>query len=405
MYFSILKTTAQKKHRVLQAVTSPVNRGGLAFRSPDPFPGKETLQRKIAIGRHLEDGDKKAAETYETALDNSVDTAYKHMLQAPDLKNHNDVDGYIGHWNKVWDNVRTTQKIPKNFAAAFGYAVESMSTKVIPTAIPDGYEIFLQGERGGTRPDVVLVKNKKDIAWYDITASKSETHIDKKKGDWGNMPHVSEITYPSVTENEIQIMLQNKDNTTAEGFDESEMLLMREAGNFYVNLQEKRIKEISSALLSPCSQILFNSKKKDRDMLNPKLNYHAPLLQYLNFYFKLGITDIPVSDKTKKIITDDDVTDSTEVAKLRSDAPGILLALGIDPAEHGFVGSAKKSGKDWLIRNDNAMPKFNDILKFIRSIKTGTDLQTKPKEKPESKLEKRELENGEEQDKIKKKKD
>jgi hypothetical protein len=133
-------------------------------------------------------------------------------------------DGYVSRWNEVIASFASKLVETGNpedaftqepfIYAAFGYAVESLTNWQIATGalndvLPAHTKPRLQATRGHTRPDLVIVNETLggDLAWFDITASNSETHINGKTGSgWSTHGWVAEVTYPSLTEETLTTM-------------------------------------------------------------------------------------------------------------------------------------------------------------------------------------------------------
>jgi hypothetical protein len=133
-------------------------------------------------------------------------------------------DGYVSRWNEVIASFASKLVETGNpedaftqepfIYAAFGYAVESLTNWQVATGalndvLPAHTKPRLQATRGHTRPDLVIVNETLggDLAWFDITASNSETHINGKTGSgWSTNGWVAEVTYPSLTEETLTTM-------------------------------------------------------------------------------------------------------------------------------------------------------------------------------------------------------
>ena len=158
--------------------------------------------------------------SFVSALDKLVNHWAAEILKNP--LGIPDVDGYTKRWIALVTSFTDTYKMSGSLHdalkkepfiyASYGYAVESltnfsMKRRELDTDLPRGMKIALQATRGHTRPDLVIKEQltDKDIAWFDITASGSEAHIDQKTGSgWSNRSYVAEVTYPSLTDKSLE---------------------------------------------------------------------------------------------------------------------------------------------------------------------------------------------------------
>lgn len=108
-------------------------------------------------------------------------------------------DGYmqalVDNFDAKTNKFKNASKVPRQA----GYWIESYATKVLNPR-PATMARLLQATRGKSRPDVVLQKNGSDLAWLDITSSKSGGHIfNKDHAGWLGTPYVTEVTYPGIS--------------------------------------------------------------------------------------------------------------------------------------------------------------------------------------------------------------
>ncbi|HYP41424.1 MAG TPA: hypothetical protein VEX13_13780 [Chloroflexia bacterium] len=131
-------------------------------------------------------------------LSTHVDTAKDVVDKNPLLTNVSGKDkGYLKAWVIVFNKFTEDKNLPKFFYARYGYAIETLATRLMP-ADYKGYKVFTQVGQGSTRPDFVVRKAKSnvDVAWLDVTSSASVGHIYKKQGGgWNSRPYVAEILY------------------------------------------------------------------------------------------------------------------------------------------------------------------------------------------------------------------
>lgn len=108
----------------------------------------------------------------------------------------NETDNHVKKWySSAEQYVENPERTPKIIHADFGYAVEALTCRYIPSDFK-GLQVRFQVASGHTRPDIVLNLGKQEIAWIDITSKKSAGHILAKDGSgWRNRPFVYEILY------------------------------------------------------------------------------------------------------------------------------------------------------------------------------------------------------------------
>lgn len=178
------------------------------------------VQRDEAWTRQADKG----MDAFVTGLDKLVNGNAKAIIANP--LGVPDADGYLrrwlglvasfaGAWRDSDGDVGAALAAEPFVYTAFGYAVESLTNlsakATLGGDLPAKHTIALQATRGHTRPDLV-VKNDlgKDVGWFDITASRSETHIDRKTGSgWGTRDYVAEVTYPSLGEDDLVKICRN----------------------------------------------------------------------------------------------------------------------------------------------------------------------------------------------------
>ncbi|WP_354637114.1 toxin glutamine deamidase domain-containing protein [Kitasatospora camelliae] len=164
----------------------------------------------VTDGSTLDPADRDVVRRLAQDIDAQVEQAARLALANPDSVP--DLDGYTKRWTdsyNKWTDPETSPeeraRIEKLLPRQFGYAVESMTTQMIRdnVTLPPGYTIDTQVTHGSTRPDLVITKTdgngKQELGWLDITADKSEGHIDDKQSSlWSSRPYVAETLYPSL---------------------------------------------------------------------------------------------------------------------------------------------------------------------------------------------------------------
>ncbi|BFV61098.1 hypothetical protein KCMC57_up62020 [Kitasatospora sp. CMC57] len=165
----------------------------------------------VTDGAALAPADRDVVRQLAKDIDAQVEHAAELALANPESVP--DLDGYTRRWNETyreWVAPRTTPErraeLQKWLPSQFGYVVESMTTQMIRdnVTLPAGYSIDTQVTHGSTRPDLVITKadgggGKTELGWLDITADRSEGHIDDKQSSlWSSRPYVAETLYPSL---------------------------------------------------------------------------------------------------------------------------------------------------------------------------------------------------------------
>lgn len=347
-----------------QAPPTPVQQkqGKVAYSSVNPFNSNQTVQREVWISEHKTENDKEQLKSYEARMDKSVQTAFAHLLAAPGLGTLASLDGHTQKWVDDWDEFVNGNR-PGSFNTSFGYAVESLATLVYTPTPPDQMSNQFQAYRKGTRPDVVLIDKSGDVAWLDITAYESRDHIWEKNG-WKDQEHVAEILYPSLAPEHLNVMSDHKDFDTPESFDPEDFKEQIKKAKKLHTKRQKKWKELGQRVREQYDSV--RNKSRDVRNNNPKLICQNPTLEILIDIFQLEI-EKPIKDKN--IVIDQNISDSKELAELRSKAPGILSALQLGPAYYGFRGKGAKGGEAWLLQNDPYLAQPDDVEEETRSKK------------------------------------
>lgn len=162
------------------------------------------IQREVHKGKRVDLDEKKAGllDGIAEALDKMVGDAYKLVRDDPANPAYKMIDGYCRRWTTSYLQYVADKKVTKFLHARFGYIIESLASQEAKKSLklPKGWDLELQGARGGTRPDMIVHDDHgQEVAWFDITASNSKGHIRKKNSTgWSKKPYVAEITYPSL---------------------------------------------------------------------------------------------------------------------------------------------------------------------------------------------------------------
>lgn len=357
-----MEYTRQNKAQPVQAKATAAKPGVVAYAPPEPFAGKETVQREVVESVHVKNQHHDAAVDYEKRLDNAVDKSFMHVISAPKLGIS--VDGHTDKWAEDWDNHIKGKKVDL-FAASFGYAIESLATNIYLPPPPGGYTLALQAVRENTRPDVVLLYKGDDAAWLDITAKNSQGHIwDKGPPYWKQANHASEIAYPSLDNGYLTMMEKNKDNEKPKGFDANAFKKQLEMAQKLATVRNERWNKIGYTIYN-----IWGSKKFDygyrRGDINQMLNRQTPMMLILDEYFGLGLSKQIARYEEDVVDCDDDIPkhESDDAARLRVEVPHILKALGFNSVgAYGYLGGSKNRGRSWLLQFDKGVPQLNDLF-------------------------------------------
>jgi len=271
-----------------------------------------------------------AAKTFFSSINDAVQKAYQYAVMFPHLGGYADIDGHTKHWVDLWQAYIDDEK-PKLMAAAFGYVVESLvSNKASEFYVkaPSSCTIATQVVSGGTRPDFVLYRKNKSIAWADITAEGSVDHI-FSKDDWESKISIfAEILYPSLDPGTLMMMRQNKDNK----------------GSISKEEFEKRAKAAREE---------YQRKKKEWEKLGQ---------QFMKSYHSDNLKKIPqLSTKDLQNINTDALRMFIRIkimAKFNANSleeklvPSILAAMGVGSGQWGFntgYSVSQRAGEAWLV--------------------------------------------------------
>jgi hypothetical protein len=302
------------------------------------------LQRYMPYNKVSADPNKDNVIAYFKEFDKAIQKAYAIVSHRPMLEDFGVVDGHIEHWRETWQAYLNKQK-PSLPAAAFGYAVESITTLIKPDPSGD-LTIVPQQTRGGTRPDFVLAtKGGQDIAWLDITASDSAGHIFQKDG-WNRIAHYGEFTYPSTTLEQIATLSSSEDakNFSYEGID-PEAVKQRLA-------KARMIQNNRRAYWKMAGEKIFSASLPKADPVNKDRVRATYTVQKLNEYLGATLLDINNEDHLRI-------------------AASVLVALGRDPKTHGFAqfSISRSLGESFLQENDPNIGKVDTSLDEAEKIK------------------------------------
>ncbi len=363
------QSTQLKSMQAMMASNTPAKNFGKSH-SPQNISSTsdKTLQRAVSESHHNADDNRAAALEYENALDQAVQRAHHHVIAAPNLGDLADLDGHTAKWVEDWQ-AAVHGNAPGSLATSFGYAIETLATMVYLPAAPAGMSHQLQGVRNNTRPDVILMNEAGDVSWLDITASASAGHIWNKDG-WGDRPHVSEVTYPSLQPQHRQLMAQNNDVVNPAGFDAAAFADQLAQATALRDFRRERWAELGNNIreaywalpaVANISAMLAN--------LSPMLHRQNPLLGLLIDRFNLGINPPPGASQV--LTNDGGIVDTAEIAQLRRMAPNILRALGLGSAPFGFIGGGALAGEAWLLHNDPNLAQPADLPQAVEDDDEG----------------------------------
>lgn len=295
--------------------------------------GNAAVQRAIENATyHTDDPDRiSAAQQFFAMVDARAQEAFQYVLATPSLGALVALDGRTALWAKLWTGYLATGDT-QGLAAAFGYVIETLvSNPSSPyyAQASDGYAILPQVAKGGTRPDLVLVKDGEQIAWVDLTASDSGGHIFAKDSWDRHIPIYAEVTYPSLKPEHRKIMSDNRDNTGA---------ISEEELNARLVAARERYERLRAYWKAVGAELRFSKWKAQvremeglstYEMLEVQPQRKVPyILDLLKNRF--GITDLDADT-----------------------AANILVALQVDPMPWGLLGSSSVgAGEAWLMAND-----------------------------------------------------
>jgi hypothetical protein len=154
-------------------------------------------------------------KAFAESLNKKVLQAHTYLIDNPYIKIYSDLDGHTKHWLMLWLEAKEEKSMPQLFQAAAGYVIESIATFEMENESIDGIEMRTQVAKAGTRPDVVLLEEKKEIAWLDITASGSKDHIFTNKQGWEDKACV-EVRYDSITHSDFEKMKSSTGEETTD---------------------------------------------------------------------------------------------------------------------------------------------------------------------------------------------
>lgn len=293
------------------------------------------IQRVVRTEHKVNDADAAAVNTFCAALQIAVDKASNYVQHVPMLGKYADIDdGRISHWIETWKSYITTGQADLPHAA-FGYAVEALSTLVYLPDPPPNMLILLQNPRntrqGVTRPDIILARGNQDVAWIDITAEKSKDHIYNNKVGWIDQAHVAEVTYDSIDLAVIAHLARTTDPSKYnDNVDISELKIRLEYA--------KRVQQVRRDHWLYVGVRAFPPPKLLRGARDPILKDQAlrnATFEQASNYFRLN----PLPDEIKAAM------------------PSILYALGITATTRGFQQSVSRSrGEHYLQLYDPNLP-------------------------------------------------
>lgn len=337
------RANAQPQVQALQTRQNDLNQPSLGWQSASGaliagVPAKTgyggeagVAQRAIenATMPEADDGHAAAVKEFFATCDSKTDDAYRFAVSVPSLGPYAGLDGYTKLWLEKWQAYLDGQGV-NLLAASFGYVVESLVSKRASeffVGAPAGYTVATQVARGGTRPDLVLMKDGQHVAWLDLTAANSANHIFDKE-DWAKHIHnYCEVTYPSIDNATLQIMKANKSNQGALSQADFEKK-QAEVTKAY-ETDKARWKNAGQHFTKKALGAEFVKQIGARDLfnINPELGQNF-IRGKLEAYFKVRIDNAGV--------------------------PSILAAMGVDAGAWGYgIGFTQSvaAGEAWLGSN------------------------------------------------------
>ncbi|GIF14605.1 DUF4157 domain-containing protein [Actinoplanes teichomyceticus] len=293
--------------------------------------GTPALARAVEHATY-NDGDadrQKAAKDFFDAIDAKTQDAYTFVLSVPSLGAYANLDGRTALWTRLWDDYLETGST-QGMAAAFGYVIETLvsnPTSDFSVKAGGGYSIATQVTKGGTRPDLVLVKDGGHVAWADLTASQSQGHIFAKDRWDKHVAIFAEVTYPSLLPATLLTMKGNKDNTG--GLSQAELDARKAAATAkYQAMKANWInigKDLQKSKLN--SEVRATGLTKDLQELQPERLQEFITGKIRQMFSLPAGYDLPMSQ-----------------------VPNILAAMDVGPKTWGFwtESASVGAGEAWL---------------------------------------------------------
>lgn len=263
--------------------------------------------------------DTSAISSFVQQLNSAMHQAYLYVLHVPELGAHANLDGYTERWVELYQDYKKNKPVSL-MAAAFGYAIESLTTLVYLPNAPAGMVIELQGPRSGTRPDVILKRGTVDLAWLDLTAdsASSRGHIWDKVG-WQDVQHTAELGYPPLDLSQINPTPNYTDNVDLAAFKKRE---------HWIKKQQEIRRHLWGNLRST-----FQRTGRRLDPVIAEREYPKRIMRQLSEYF-----NVPLSPEN-----DDD----------RATAASLLTVMGVDPKTWKLMNSVSRArGESFLLQHD-----------------------------------------------------
>ncbi len=344
--------------------------------------GSGTVQRTVAIAhnnaKNNTEMDNKAVADFNQLLDDMVTKARAYILSGPLLGGESSLGGLDGY-TRCWTRHITkyagsrSDKNREMLSANFGYAVESVACAFLQGRTGNkwrGHEIRLQDSKLGTRPDIVLHKGGRDVAWLDITASGSKGHIDSKQNWYSNAScdYAVEVTYRSVGKTDFDAMADRLDQAPTTDKEEIEAMMK--------DLQErkdKRAREIAhwthgKKHLRQAMKKAWKRKAKLGDVDEVTKFYFncIPVTNALIEYYNAPINTIDANayfnERSNVGGINHNMKDSRAFLKANNEAfyiameslPGVLRLCGYSPKDVGMedFNANQGLGESWLREND-----------------------------------------------------
>jgi hypothetical protein len=284
-----------------------------------PAAATAVQRRVISETTKTSTTDTSAISSFVQQLNTAMQQAYLYVLHVPELGAHANLDGYTERWAELYRDYKQNKPAPL-IAAAFGYAIESLTTLVYLPNAPAGMVIELQGPRSGTRPDVILKRGTVDLAWLDLTAdsASSRGHIWEKVG-WQDVQHTAELGYPPLDLSQINPTPNYTDNVDLGAFKKREHWIKKQQGirrHLWGNLRNT-----------------FQRTGKRLDPIIAEREYPKRIMAKLSDYFKVPLD--PTSN-------DDQAT-----------AASLLTVMGVDPKTWKLMNSVSRArGESFLLQHD-----------------------------------------------------
>ena len=214
-------------------------RGERARARDEPTARHALLQRKLHVHKGTEADPLHAVGVH---VQKAVDIAVATIAADPMLADYSktDTSGYIRTWINTYAKfLGDPTVIPDFFYARYGYAVETIATKLLRSLNITPYTFGFQVAHGHTRPDVVVLHRGSEVAWVDLTSEASRGHIRRKQGGgWWTRSYVAEACYEMPQPSALALGAAALDDDTRQRLAAASQFAAAQAADFEVGRLE-----------------------------------------------------------------------------------------------------------------------------------------------------------------------